>query len=605
MGRMRALARLSFWVPAQKLVDFEEDYEKLLVPLLRKHDIEEAAEPGRATAEGVFSRLFEMEQPDAVEVKARVLRRDPVWQAMRQELGRVFGNAEPDGRLRYSFDLYRAPAGPGRTVEVGPGYRQGLWQRFEFQDGLPVSALLHLRQDQQGDLWLASWEGIWRYDGEQATALTSADGLVDDGVICQLEDRQGRLWVGTEGGLSCLDGSQWTSYTTADGLGDNRVCALLEDQQGRLWIGTRGGLSCFDGPRLVNRTTADGLMDNRVEALLEDRQGRLWVGTEGGLSCRAGEGFVAGAGADGPMATGVHSLLEDRQGRLWVGTSEGVCWWDGKGFTALTAAEGLARGQVLSMLEDREGHLWFATYGGGVNRYEGSRFVTFTGAVARKLGKVELAEGGTLFLDEIGDLSLEAQAKLLQLLEEKTYTRVGGTQTRSVDARVIAATNRDLWGMVPAGTFRPDLYFRLHEFQVELPPLRQRREDIAELATYFAARMAAHLDKKIERFAPETLDLLQAYGWPGNVRELEHAVQRAVVVCPGEVIRREDLALGTTGQSSTEEILPLEEVERRHIQEVLEKTGWVIKGPKGAAALLGVPASTLRDHMEKLGIARR
>jgi transcriptional regulator with GAF, ATPase, and Fis domain len=230
----------------------------------------------------------------------------------------------------------------------------------------------------------------------------------------------------------------------------------------------------------------------------------------------------------------------------------------------------------------------------------------FTGAVSRKLGKVELAEGGTLFLDEIGDLAREAQTKLLQFLEERTFERVGGTETLHVDVRVIAATNRDLRRMVETGGFREDLYFRLQEYQVVLPLLRERREDIPLLARYFAARMAAHLDKEITRLTPEALSALQAYDWPGNVRELEHAIKRAVVVCPGSVIRAEDIVpeLGTPAEHSAEEIVPLEEMERRYIRKVLEQTGWVVKGSRGAAARLGLHESTLRSRMRKLGILR-
>jgi transcriptional regulator with GAF, ATPase, and Fis domain len=230
----------------------------------------------------------------------------------------------------------------------------------------------------------------------------------------------------------------------------------------------------------------------------------------------------------------------------------------------------------------------------------------FTGAVARKVGKVELAGGGTLFLDEIGDLSPEAQVKLLRLLEERTFERVGGVQTLQAEVRVVAATNRELEQMVRAGHFRDDLYFRLHGFPVRLPPLRLRREDIPALATYFVARMGGHLDKEVSRIAPEVLAALQAYDWPGNVRELEHAMQRAVIVCHGTVIRPEDVLLdtGRDGAATKAERLTPEEYERTYLHEALEQTGWVIKGPRGAAALLGMAESTLRNRMKQLGLRR-
>jgi transcriptional regulator with GAF, ATPase, and Fis domain len=230
----------------------------------------------------------------------------------------------------------------------------------------------------------------------------------------------------------------------------------------------------------------------------------------------------------------------------------------------------------------------------------------FTGATSRKLGQIELAQGGTLFLDEIGDLSPEAQAKVLQFLEERTFQRVGGTELLQVDVRVMAATNRDLRGMVEVGQFREDLYFRLQEYTVELPPLRERRGDVRLLAEYFMERMAVHLSREVTHLSPAALAALEGYDWPGNVRELEHAVKRAVVVCPGRVIRAEDitLELGTMEERSTEELISLAEHERQYILEVLEQTGWVIRGLHGAARILGLPESTLRNRMKKLGIAR-
>jgi transcriptional regulator with GAF, ATPase, and Fis domain len=229
----------------------------------------------------------------------------------------------------------------------------------------------------------------------------------------------------------------------------------------------------------------------------------------------------------------------------------------------------------------------------------------FTGAHARKLGKVELARGGSLFLDEIGDMPLDAQVKLLRLLEEGTFERVGGTETLTADVRTIAATNRDLGQMVAAGSFRADLYYRLQVFTLRLPPLRERKEDIPLLALYFLGPMATHLNKPVRRLTPEVEGMLAAYDWPGNVRELQHAVERAVVVCSGAAIQAGDIALGLEPAQSSMggKVATLEDVERQHIQMVLARTGGVIKGPRGAATLLGVPASTLRYRMKKLGIA--
>jgi len=230
----------------------------------------------------------------------------------------------------------------------------------------------------------------------------------------------------------------------------------------------------------------------------------------------------------------------------------------------------------------------------------------FTGAVSRKLGKVELAAGGTLFLDEIGDMPLASQVKLLRLLEEGTFERVGGIETLDANVRVIAATNRDLQEMVSEGTFREDLYFRLRVFPVQVPPLRERREDIPALAIYFMQQNAAHLNKEVTTLTPQALAALETYEWPGNVRELANMVHRAVIVCPGSEIRAEDITLGmvSTEEKAGEEIVTLEEVERRHIRQVLDQVGWVIGGRGGAASLLGVPRSTLQSRMKKLGIER-
>jgi formate hydrogenlyase transcriptional activator len=231
----------------------------------------------------------------------------------------------------------------------------------------------------------------------------------------------------------------------------------------------------------------------------------------------------------------------------------------------------------------------------------------FTGAVSRKLGKVELAQGGTLFLDEIGDMPLDAQVKLLRLLEEKIFERVGGTETMKADARVVAATNRDLQQMVSAGTFREDLYFRLRIFPIQLPPLRERIEDIPLLARYAAKDFALHLNRPVPDFSPVALAHLQSYAWPGNVRELEHFVQRAVLMCKNNFIDAEDIALGLSAEEGSPEesgFLSLAEQEKRHIARALKATDWVIYGEHGAGQLLDVHPDTLRYRMKKHGLRR-
>lgn len=230
----------------------------------------------------------------------------------------------------------------------------------------------------------------------------------------------------------------------------------------------------------------------------------------------------------------------------------------------------------------------------------------FTNAVSRRIGKVELAEGGMLFLDEIGDMSLETQVRMLRLLEDRTFERIGGSETLRVKTRIVAATNRNLEEMVRKGTFREDLYYRFRAFPIYLPPLRERKEDIPHLAEFFKDSMATRLGKQIEPLTPDIVDVIQAYHWPGNVRELEHVIQRAVIACNDSLIKVGDLGLMSIilPASQGQEIVPLDEFERRYILEVLRATNWHIKGAEGAADLLGLPPSTLYSKMKKLGIKR-
>jgi PAS domain S-box-containing protein len=232
----------------------------------------------------------------------------------------------------------------------------------------------------------------------------------------------------------------------------------------------------------------------------------------------------------------------------------------------------------------------------------------FTGAVARKPGRFELADGGTLFLDEVGELPLETQAKLLRVLQERELERVGGTSAVKVDVRVIAATNRDLARMVKDGKFREDLFYRLNVFPVRLPALRERAADVPLLVRFFVAKYAARLGKRIEVIHPDTLDALTAYPWPGNIRELENVIERAVILTDGPELEIDPDVLPAAGV--TPEAAPgdpgksLVAVERDHILGVLEQAGWVIEGAGGAAKVLGLHPNTLRSRMKKLGVVR-
>jgi formate hydrogenlyase transcriptional activator len=252
----------------------------------------------------------------------------------------------------------------------------------------------------------------------------------------------------------------------------------------------------------------------------------------------------------------------------------------------------------------------------------------FTGAGARRLGRFELADGGTLFLDEIGELPAETQVKLLRVLQEREFDRVGGTSPVRVDVRVVAATNRDLLREVGEKAFRSDLYYRLNVFPVRLPPLRERNEDIPLLVEFLVSKFALRIGKRLSGLRPGTIERLQEYPWPGNVRELENVLERAVILASGPTLdvapeslsapARAPLAEGRPPLAAAADALAppvvehapgqplprLEAVERDYILTVLRHTNGVITGPRGAARVLGLKPSTLRSRLKKLGISR-
>jgi formate hydrogenlyase transcriptional activator len=240
----------------------------------------------------------------------------------------------------------------------------------------------------------------------------------------------------------------------------------------------------------------------------------------------------------------------------------------------------------------------------------------FTGAIAQRIGRFELASRGTVFLDEIGEIPLELQPKLLRVLQEREFERLGSTRTLRAEARLIAATNRDLTVMVEEQRFRSDLFYRLSVFPVRIPALRERPEDIPLLVRHFAQQFAGRMNKRIESISSETMSVLCDHHWAGNIRELQNVIERAVILSSGRVLRVavSDLrssdcstpscasSAKPTKQGNLQSIL--EETERRWILKALEQTQWVIAGPKGAAAYLGMKRSTLQARMQKFGIAR-
>ena len=240
----------------------------------------------------------------------------------------------------------------------------------------------------------------------------------------------------------------------------------------------------------------------------------------------------------------------------------------------------------------------------------------YTGALAQKVGRFELAQGGTLFLDEVGEIPLDVQPKLLRVLQEHEFERLGGTRTLKVDARVLSATNRDLGQMLEQRTFRSDLFYRLNVFPIHVPPLRERREDIPALVQFFVDRAARRLKKVIDELPADSLAVLTRYDWPGNVRELANVIERAVILSPGPILHIASADLeafrdGTGPRRDLDAASPAEptpqrlaDAERAFIRRALEETRWVVGGPRGAAARLGLSRTTLQARMRKLGIHR-
>ncbi|MFB6098445.1 MAG: sigma-54 interaction domain-containing protein, partial [Salinibacter sp.] len=227
----------------------------------------------------------------------------------------------------------------------------------------------------------------------------------------------------------------------------------------------------------------------------------------------------------------------------------------------------------------------------------------FTGATEQREGRFELADGGTILLDEIGELPLETQAKLLRVLQHQTFERVGGSETIEVDTRILAATNRNLEAEVEAGQFRSDLYYRLNIFPIELPPLRDRNEDIPLLAEHFCEMYAARTGKEIEGLSASAMAALKGYDWPGNVREMANIIERAVILTRDQRIRAEHLSITEDADAQGRGAFKtLEEVQRQHIERALEQTDGVVGGPEGAAQLLDIKRTTLLSRMDRLGI---
>ncbi len=298
------LARVSFWVPPARMAEFEAAYQERVVPLLQGHGLVASIERGRASPEGVFSRLYEGVKPGEVWEKGRALQRDPAWTALMVDLGASFGTspskvpfgATPRDQILYGLGLYSAPAGPGKSVSASPGTvvvagpGRGHWCTFDTLDGLASGIIFSMIQDREGNLWFGTLgKGVSRYDGKSFVNLTTKDGLAHNWVSSMIQDREGLLWFGAGsaggGGVSRYDGKTFTTFTTEDGLAHNYVLPIFQDREGLLWFGTSGGgVSRYDGQTFQTLTRRNGLASNDAKTVFEDRDGAIWIGTPKGLT---------------------------------------------------------------------------------------------------------------------------------------------------------------------------------------------------------------------------------------------------------------------------------------------------------------------------------
>ena len=516
-----------------------------------------------------------------------------------------------------------------------------VFHSFTTEEGLPNNHIRCLFEDSRGYLWLGTDGGVAHYDGR----LFQTIKLPHIGLVCQiLEDRDGNFWFGTVQHPLVRYRQQKTSpqirllQVIADKVYEDLQEDILSttgqnvifEYKGRsfsthpsdmLYIYRLNGYDSDWQPatrkmRAFYRDLPPGDYTFQVRAIDRDlnyseiAQVRLSITADPRIEAltdvinrRGSQQFIGHSAALSKFQISLEKIASTNMTVLIMGET-GV----GKGLAARTL-HALSAHRDGPFIEFNCGALPGTLIDSELFGHERGAFTT---AVSQRLGRVELAEGGTLFLDEIGDMALETQVKLLRLLEEGTFERVGSSETQMVKTRIVVATNRNLEEMVRTGDFREDLYYRLNAFPMYLPPLRERKEDIPELAEYFKTRMATHLGKQIAPLTPEIIAVLQSYHWSGNVRELEHTIQRAVVLCPESQIGVGDLGLPgsqikdmdqwTLFASQDREFVPLDEYDRRYILDALKATNWQIKGPEGAATLLGVPPSTLYGKMKRLGI---
>ncbi|MXZ09137.1 MAG: AAA domain-containing protein [Gemmatimonadetes bacterium] len=518
---------------------------------------------------------------------------------------------------------------------------------FTTEDGLPSNRIRCLLEDQRGHIWIGTDGGVAHYDGQLFQTINSPH----IGPVLQiLEDRDGAFWFGTVQNSLVRYRQQKTppricllqvitdkvhenieegilSITEQNVIFEYKGLSFSTRSSDMLYIYRLKGHDSDWQPatremRAHYRDLPPGDYTFQIRAVDRDlnysEMAQVQISVEPDLRIEALTAALNSQGSN--KFIGQSTALRQFQTRLKDVASTDLS-------VLIMGETGVGKGLAARVLHEQSAHSdgpFIQVNCGALpetlidSELFGHEKGAFASAVSRRLGKVELAKDGTLFLDEIGDMTLETQARLLRLLEEGTFERVGGSETLKAQTRIVASTNRNLEEMASTGAFREDLYYRIYGFPLYLPPLRERKEDIPDLAEFFKARMAAHIGKEIGPLTTEVIEEFQAYDWPGNVRELEHAMQRAVTVCQEARIELEDLgsyrsrikgaALDlvwtSLSDSQDREIVPLDEFERLYILEVLEITNWKVKGTKGAAARLELPPSTLYSRMKKLGIRR-
>ena len=536
------------------------------------------------------------------------------------------------------------------------------FRAFTTEDGLPSNRIHCLFEDTRGHLWIGTDQGVALYDGRLFQTIKSPH----IGPVCRiLEDRDGTFWLGTIVGSIIRYRPRQTpplmrlSRVTTDQVYENveEVCLSTVGQpvvfeykglsfsthpRDMLYEYRLQGYDTDWGPatrelRACYQNLPPGDYTFQVRAIDRDlnysepAQAQLAVKPDAHIEILSatlrGDNKVVGPSKVlrqfQTKLTEVAPYRSDRTDRPERDHAPVSNQTHGGGTSDLTVlllgetgvGKGLAARALHALSAYGKGPFIHVDCGAlSQELVESELFGREEETAASQVGKVEQAKDGTLFLDEIGEMALETQNKILRLLEERTFERVGSDQTLTAQTRIVAATSRDLKTMVQAGDFREELYLRLQIFPLYIPPLREHKEDIPALVEFCKNRMAAHLGRQPSSLSSEVMEMLHTYDWPGNVRELEHLIQQAVTTCKGEQIEVADLmqhgfnivnaVLGLKGDSQEREIMPLLELERSYILEVLNATNGQIKGTKGAAALLGVPPSTLYNKMRKLGIRR-